>query len=231
VRAGDRVRASQVVGVSGFANGVDHLHFAQEHGDPSDALDNGASDTQTAPIGGCDDGVPSGPANLGKAVTVRSPRAFATLPQWAMAGARAPAQVDARILPDVLWVLRTYDLRVTAGREVGHASHGDGTAVDIVPANPIGAQNAWDQSALRFARDIGWTSDCAAAGVAPACPLKPWVRFVGYNGYPGHGDPSHAGANAHMHISWLGSSPPSAALAPANAWVRVFPVPTGDAGT
>ena len=232
VRAGDRVRAGQLIGASGFANGVDHLHIAQEHGDPADVFGNGASDGPTAPIGGCDGGgAPAGPANLGQAVAVRSPRTFAALPPWAMAGARAPAEVDARILPDVLWLLRTYDLRVTAGREIGHESHGDGTAVDLVPANPIGAQNAWDQSALRVARDIGWTADCGASGVAPACPLKPWVRFVGYNGYPGHGDPAHAGANAHLHISWLASAAPSGALVPPNAWVRAFPVPGGGAGT
>ena len=231
VRAGDRVRAGRVIGASGFANGVDHLHIAQEQGDPTDVWGSGVGDGQAAPLGGCDGGAPSGPANLGQAVTVRSPRTFVALPPWAMAGARAPAEVDARILPDVLWMLRTYNLRVTAGREIGHASHGDGTAVDLVPANPIGAQLAWDQSALRLARDIGWTSSCAAAGVAPTCPLKPWVRFVGYNGYPNHGDPAHVGANAHLHISWLASGSPSGALVPANAWVRAFPVPAGGAGT
>ena len=230
VNAGDRVRAGELIAASGFANGVDQLHIGQEHGDPSDVWGNGGAGGQTAPLGGCEGGAPAGPANLGQAVAVRSPRAFATLPPWAMAGARAPAEVDARILPDLLWMLRTYDLRVTAGRETGHASHGDGTAVDLVPANPIGAQNAWDQSALRLSRDIGWTPSCAAAGVAPICPLKPWVRFVGYNGYANHGDPAHVGANAHLHISWLASAAPSGALAPPNTWVRVFPVPAGAGG-
>ncbi|MGZ8632799.1 MAG: hypothetical protein ACXWZZ_02955, partial [Solirubrobacteraceae bacterium] len=150
---------------------------------------------------------------------------------WAMAGSRAPAQIDARIVPDALWILRTYQLRVTAGREAGHASHGDGSALDLVPADPSGGQAAWDQSALRLARDIGWTDDCAASGVAPACPLRPWVRFVGYNGYPDHGDPAHVGANAHLHISWLAAGVSSALAAP-NEWVRVFPVPASlQAGT
>jgi hypothetical protein len=49
------------------------------------------------------------------------------------------------------------------------------------------------------------------------------MRFIGYNGYPGHGDPSHAGANAHIHFSWLHAPaiPNSQA-----AWVDVFSVDT-----
>ena len=64
--------------------------------------------------------------------------------------------------------------------------------------------------------------------MAPACPLKPWVRFVGYNGYPNHGDPAHCsgGCGAHIHVSWYASSYGNSALSPPNAWVRVFPVPT-----
>ena len=224
VQPGDRVKAGQVIGASGFANNVEHLHIAEQHGDPTNLWGNGAPDQQTTPLGGCDDGA-VGPANLGQAAAVRAPQAFATLPAWAMAGNRAPAQIDARIVPDALWILRTYQLRVTAGREVGHASHGDGTALDLVPADTTAGQAAWDHSALRFAHDIGWTEGCAAAGVAPACPLKPWVRFVGYNGYPDHGDPAHVGANAHIHVSWLASASPSSGLAPPNEWVRVFPVP------
>jgi murein DD-endopeptidase MepM/ murein hydrolase activator NlpD len=34
VKAGQRVRRGQVIGVSGSANGVPHLHFGVEHGDP-----------------------------------------------------------------------------------------------------------------------------------------------------------------------------------------------------
>ena len=231
MQRGDRVKAGQVIGASGFANNVEHLHIAEEHGDPTNIWGNGAPDQQTTPLGGCDDGA-VGPANLGQAAAVHTPQAFATLPAWAMAGNRAPAQIDARIMPDALWILRTYQLRVTAGREVGHASHGDGTALDLVPADTTAGQAAWDQSALRFAHDIGWTEGCAAAGVAPACPLKPWVRFVGYNGYPDHGDPAHVGANAHIHVSWLASASPSSGLAPPNEWVRVFPVPASlGAGT
>jgi hypothetical protein len=224
VHDGERVSAGQVIGASGLVNRAEQLHIAVEHGDPTALWGNGAADAQSAPLGGCDAGV-TGPASLGQAQAVRAPRAFAMLPAWAMAGRRAPAEIDARIVPDVLWILRTYALRVTAGREVGHLSHGDGTALDLVPADPGAGQAAWDASALRLAHDIGWTQGCAASGTAPACPLKGWVRFVGYNGYPHHGDPAHVGANAHLHVSWLASAQPQGALAPANAWVRVFPVP------
>ena len=221
VELGEHVKAGQVIAASGFANHVEHLHIAQQHDDPTAAWGNGAGAEQSAPLGGCADAA-VGPANIAQAQAVRAPRAFATLPTWAMAGSRAPTQIDARILPDAVWILRNYELRVTAARETGHDSHGDGTALDLVAA---GGQAAWDHSALRLAREIGWSASCATAGVAPACPLKPWVRFVGYNGYPDHGDPAHAGANAHLHVSWLASSPPTGALTPPHEWVRVFPVP------
>jgi murein DD-endopeptidase MepM/ murein hydrolase activator NlpD len=35
VKAGDRVRRGQVIGLSGSANGVAHLHFGREHGNPA----------------------------------------------------------------------------------------------------------------------------------------------------------------------------------------------------
>jgi hypothetical protein len=167
---------------------------------------------------------PSGPAQLDTAVTLHEPRRFAPLPARAMDGGRGPALVDARILPDVVWILRTYGLRVTAGRETGHLSHGDGTAVDMVPADG-NDQQAWDNSALRLAREIGWIPSCGDNGTAPVCPLKPWARFVGYNGYPNHGDPAHTGPMAHIHVSWSASASGAAALSPPNDWVRVFPIP------
>lgn len=227
---GQRVQAGEVIGKSGYANNVEHLHIGVEHGDAMQLWGNGAANAQTAQLGGCPTGNPVGPANLGQATQVDAPQQFTVLPAWAMAGGRAPAQLDARLIPDALWILQTYRLRVTAARETGHQSHGDGTALDLVPASG-NDQPTWDSTALRLARDIGWTAACAAAGVAPACPLKPWVRFVGYNGYPLHGDPAHVGANAHIHVSWLASEGPTAALSAPHPWVRVFPVPasTGSA--
>ncbi len=166
-------------------------------------------------------GTPGGRADLYRAVRLYEPRSYRTLPRWAMAPGRAPEQVDARIYTNALYLLRTYDLRVVAAREAGHASHGDGQAVDLVPARP-GGIGTWRPTAERAARDLGWRPQCGASGVAPACPLSPAIRFIGYNGYPGHGDPAHAGANAHLHISWQSSSGGSAALAPPSAWVMAF---------
>ena len=192
-----------------------------------------ASTTATSGAGAatCDAGAGAvGPANLDQAVQLSSPQRFATLPGRAMAGGRSPEQVDARILPDVEWVLRRYDLRVSAARETGHHTHGDGTATDLVPASGS-SQATWDATTRRLAIDLGWTPECASSGVAPVCPLKPAIRGVFYDGYPGHGDPAHVGANAHIHVSWYAAHFGASGLAPPNVWVRVFPVPAeGDEG-
>ena len=173
-----------------------------------------------------------GPANLDKAVQLSSPRSYTPLPAWAMSSGRAPEPIDTRILPDALWVLRRYGLRVTAAREAGHHTHGDGTALDMVPARGSD-QAAWDTSAKALALDLGWTPQCASAGVAPVCHLKPAIHGVFYNGYPGHGDPAHCsgGCGAHIHVSWYASHFGAAGLVAPNAWVRVFPVPAPGSGS
>ena len=161
--------------------------------------------------------LPVGPANLRAAERVSSPRAFRMLPAWAMAPGRAAQVVDARIHDDVVWILRRYRLRVTAAREAGHRTHGDGTAVDLVPADGA-TQAAWDASAGRLARHLGWSPACARSGTRPVCRLAPAIQFVGYDGYPGHGSPRTCAGScaAHLHVSWVspcyGSSRLSAAL-------------------
>jgi hypothetical protein len=144
-----------------------------------------------------------------------TPRAYAMLPAWAMAGGRPAEPIDARLIDNALWLLRTYRLRVTAAREAGHQTHGDGTALDLIPEEPVD-QAAWDASAGTLARDLGWTPACAASGVRPVCGLVPAVHFVGYEGYPGHGSPRTCRPPkclAHLHISWespcYGTSAPS----------------------
>ena len=165
----------------------------------------------------------SGPANLRQAERRQSPRAYAMLPAWAMAGGRAAEPIDARLLENAIWLLRTYRLRVTAAREAGHNTHGDGTALDLVPAEPVD-QAAWDASTGALARDLGWTPACGASGVRPACALVPAIQFVGYEGYPGHGSPRtcSGGCQAHLHVSWVspcyGTSVPSEPC----AWVNSF---------
>ncbi len=166
----------------------------------------------------CAAGVPGG-AVLDQAVRLFSPREFKPLLARLWVGGGAPEAVDARIWPDAVWLLEGFDLRVTAAREAGHNTHGDGTAMDMVPA----AGHSWDATALRAALALGWTSSCGASGSAPVCPLVPAIQFIGYNGYPGHGDPAHAGSNAHLHVSWKSSDFGCPGLCAPRTWVEVFP--------
>jgi hypothetical protein len=139
---------------------------------------------------GCTSGIdaPAGPADARTAHRMTEPRAFKTLPSWAMATGRVSQAVDARIYDDVVWMLRRYQLRVTAAREPGHSTHGDGTGVDFIPADGV-TQPVWDASARRLARDLGWNPRCGASGARPSCPLVPAIQFIGYDGYPSHGSP------------------------------------------
>ena len=166
-------------------------------------------------------------ADLSRAVRLYEPRRFRMLPRALMAPGYAPQPVDARIWPGAVWILRSYELRATAAREAGHATHGDGTAIDAVPAGDLASQAAWDRSAGRLARDLGWRSSCGRSGTRPACALVPAIQFVGYEGYPSHGSPrTCAGAcPAHIHVSWQSSSFGSGPLSPPPAWVMAFPAP------
>lgn len=169
---------------------------------------------------------PAGPADLRAAQRLTAPRAFTTLPTWAMAGGRAPQPVDARIYDDVIWILRRYHLRVTASREPSHHTHGDGTAIDLVPADGT-TQPVWDASAGQLAHDLGWNQACAASGTRPACPLVPAIQFIGYDGYPSHGSPRtcSAGCPAHLHVSWASGCFGSSTLSPPCGWVMAFAAP------
>lgn len=197
---------------------TDVLARARQYADtPDDAL-------VAVTTAGCADGTEVMPVNLRDAVRVRSPRAYAMLPAWAMAGGRAAQPIDARLLENALWLLRTYRLRVTAAREGGHRTHGDGTALDLVPAEPVD-QVAWDKSAGVLARDLGWRPSCGASGVRPACPLVPAIQFVGYEGFPAHGSPGSCRAPAcaaHLHISWASPCYGTSALTVPCAWVSAF---------
>jgi hypothetical protein len=199
----------------------------------------GETNAAAAPIpdastdeGGCggDQGAGLGPANLNRAIALDTPREYETVPGWAMASGRSPEQCDKRIVPDVLWVLRTCHLRITACREAGHHTHGAGLATDLVPDEG----HSWPSTAQQAAEDLGWTRRCGSNGLARhaggQCDLVPAIRGIFYNGYPGHGDPAHCsgGCGAHIHISWEGSTYAAAELvAPADT-VKVFPVPSAD---
>ena len=176
----------------------------------------GESSAPAAPVG-CGGSV-SG-VSLDRAVRLYAPRAFKALPARLWVGSGLPESVDARIWPDAVWLLDTFNLRVTAAREVGHQTHGDGTAMDMVP--PPGS--GWDETALRAALALGWVASCGWNGSAPVCPLAPAIQFIGYNGYSGHGDPAHAGDNAHLHVSWRSSEFGCPDLCRPREWVEVFP--------
>ncbi len=142
-----------------------------------------------------------GPANVMKTIKLSEPREYKNLPASLMFPGYPVQPVDARIYPAATWLLKEYDMRVTAAREAGHASHGDGTSLDIVPA----PGKAWETTTEAGASAIGWEFGCASTCVPQVLPKMPdWVRWVGYNGTSCHGDPEHifGGCGAHLHISW-----------------------------
>jgi hypothetical protein len=179
----------------------------------------------TAAIGCAAGDLPVGPANLRTAERISSPRAYRTLPAWSQAPGRGPGTVDARLYDDIVWILRRYHLRVSAAREAGHHTHGDGTAVDLVPADGS-TQAIWDASAGRLAHDLGWTPACARSGTRPACRLAPAIRFIGYDGYPSHGSPRtcRGGCPAHLHLSCASPCYGTSNLSPPCEWVMTFTV-------
>jgi hypothetical protein len=106
--------------------------------------------------------------------------------------------VDRRILPDVLYLVRRYRVRITEGYAVsGHSLFGEhplGLAVDIEP----GPGGSWADVA-RLGR---W------AEPRQNRPRLPF-RWVGWNGDPNHGHPSRCrprlGCSPHLHLSWAHS--------------------------
>ncbi len=169
--------------------------------------------------------LPAGPANLRVAERVASPRAYRALPPSAFADGRGPGAVDARLYNDLVWIRRRYHLRVSAAREAGHHTHGDGTAVDLIPADGT-TQAVWDASAGALAHDLGWTAACARSGTRPECRLAPAIQFFGYDGYPGHGSPRTCSGTcpAHLHLSWVSPCYGTSGLSPPCEWVMAFAV-------
>ena len=105
------------------------------------------------------------------------------------------ARVDRRILPNVLYLVRRYRVRVTEGYgTIGHEPFGEhplGLAVDIEP----GAGGTWAD----VARAARW------AEPRQNHPRFPF-RWVGWNGDYNHGHPSvcrpRRGCAPHLHLSW-----------------------------
>lgn len=149
------------------------------------------------------------------------PAGFVGRVRWMTGGGRRvplPGQswalVDRRILPNVLYLIRRYRVRITEGYgTVGHTHFGEhplSLAVDIEP----GAGGTWDDVS-RLAR---WAEPRQNRPRAP-------FRFVGWNGDFNHGHPSvckrRLGCAPHLHLSWSHSPTPPRSIARS---VRVFEV-------
>ena len=108
------------------------------------------------------------------------------------------ARVDRRILPDVLYLIRRYKVRVGDGYATsGHEPRGEhplGLAVDLYP----GPGGSWRQ----VARLAKWAEPRQNR-------TRPPFRWVGFNGDRNHGDPRHCkvtrGCPPHLHLSWAHS--------------------------
>ena len=127
----------------------------------------------------------------------------------------------------MLWVLRRYGLRVSAARETGHHTHGDGTAVDLVPAVAATPGRLGRDRRVASRTTSGGHRALRPSGARPACALKPAIQWIGYDGYPSHGSPRTCtgGCPAHIHVSWVSGCYGSSALVAPCAWVMAFPVP------
>jgi len=246
------------VGSTGGSTGP-HLHFETREGntvgaaavDPQGYLGHAAD----APAGADEDdlggGLPcaadtlqaAGEADLSQAVKVTEPRRMEYLPSWATAeGYTSPAivngraRVDARIIPNVLWMLRRYNVRVHDCLASGHNTHGSGASCDIVPADdPLprpGRMTPGWKNVERLARDLGWEAPGPGYPGGYACnsgaPFVPAIAIVCYNGDVNHGDPAHVTGSCacpHLHVTWqnpVHSAPVALDIPP--EWVMTFPV-------
>src|SRR5215211_5471163 len=100
-------------------------------------------------------------------------------------------RIDRRLLPDIRWMKRRFDVFITDGYSLdpAHARRGEhpiGLATDIVPNRAVGG--SW--------REIGELA--RRAEPKQDQPRPPW-RWVGWNGDPGHG------RGKHLHLSWMHS--------------------------
>jgi hypothetical protein len=156
------------------------------------------------PAEGCAS-APIAPA-LGGARRAFAPRRLQVLPPDVTAV--GVETCDARIARDVVYLARRFGVLVTdCYAPSGHAADGEhplGAAADLVPHG-----GDWSRT-LRLARALGWEHSCALSGLRPECADPP-IRFIGYNGFPNHGDPLHCvpcAGGPHLHLSWQTSASP-----------------------
>jgi hypothetical protein len=98
-------------------------------------------------------------------------------------------KIDRRLLPDIRWMKRRFDIFITDGYSTdpvhaGNGEHPIGLATDIVPNRAKGG--TWNE--------IGDLAHLAEP--RQNSPIAPW-RWVGWNGDPGHG------RGNHLHLSWM----------------------------
>jgi hypothetical protein len=154
--------------------------------------------------GGCS--AARAPSRLGGARRAFAPRRLQALPADMTTG--GTELCDARIAGDVTFLARRFGVLVTdCYSPSGHAADGEhplGAAADIVPRG-----GDWSRT-LRLARALGWERSCALSGLRPQCADPPF-RFIGYNGFPNHGDPLNCipcAGGPHLHLSWQTSASP-----------------------
>lgn len=124
-------------------------------------------------------------------VKLKTPREYVKLPKSVMAKGHAKAVVDARIKDNVRYIVNTYKLKVTSGRETGHLTHGDGTGVDFTGKTRSlrKAQAALERASaivyvLGPSSDIpgfkdhihvSWNSNCHGCGGGKLVDPRKWV--------------------------------------------------------
>lgn len=196
-----------------------------------------AANTTLAGMADCGGDVTvAGDQNVRRGYVVREPRRFESLPRDLVTPGYDD-QCDARIVPDVVYFLRKYKLKAHDCRATGHATHGDGLSIDLVPAEDEFPQvgdtskmSAWKRLEGGI-RALGWRPSCAGNGCIGQ-GLVPAIYAIFYNGFTNHGDPAGFTGRCgcpHVHIRWM-SVPPSGGvpyLAPPVEAVRVFTPPAG----
>jgi len=130
VRAGDRVRAGEVVGYSGKANDVEHLHLGVRDGDPREYANRVlAGETATAAGADCPDGAEPGAASATELLRNRN----LTLSNDLERRDLASGKIDARVVAILAMLVREHKVTVTAlasDHDPG-TNHEPGRAVDI----------------------------------------------------------------------------------------------------
>ena len=153
---------------------------------------------------------PSG--SLARAPTARCPRG-----RWPAAG--RPSAIDARLYGDAVWVLRRYQLRVTAAREAGHHTHGDGTALDLVPAEGDGPGRLGRAAPARSPATSAGPRPARARAAAPPARSTPPSKASATTATPATAHRAPAAAPASRTCTSPGPPPataPAASPRPAN---------------